>query len=44
MYLSVTFVTSADTAIIRPVELILQVKLERRKLKGFDYTLPAAAR
>jgi hypothetical protein len=26
------------------VRVILQPKLERRKLKGFDYTVPAAAR
>jgi hypothetical protein len=42
MYLSVTFVTGADTAMVRALELILQAKLERRKLKGFDYTVPVA--
>jgi len=42
MYLSVTFVTGADTAMVRALELILQAKLERRKLKGFDYTVSAA--
>jgi len=29
---------------VRVLELILQAKLERLKLKGFDYTVPAAAR
>jgi ATP-dependent RNA helicase RhlE len=41
---ALTFVTSADTAMVRALELILQAKLERRKLKGFDYAVPAAAR
>jgi ATP-dependent RNA helicase RhlE len=41
---ALTFVTSADTAMVRALELILQAKLERRKLKGFDYAAPAAAR
>jgi hypothetical protein len=27
---------------VRALEFILQAKLERRKLKGFDYTAPAA--
>jgi ATP-dependent RNA helicase RhlE len=39
---ALTFVTGADTAMVRALELILQAKLERRKLKGFDYTVPAA--
>ena len=39
---ALTFVTSADTAMVRALELILQAKLERRKLKGFDYTVSAA--
>jgi ATP-dependent RNA helicase RhlE len=41
---ALTFVTDADTAMVRALELILQAKLERRKLKGFDYAAPAAAR
>ena len=41
---ALTFVTGADTAMVRSLELILQAKLERRKLKGFDYAAPAAAR
>jgi ATP-dependent RNA helicase RhlE len=41
---ALTFVTGSDTAMIRALELILQAKLERRKLKGFDYSEPAAAR
>jgi hypothetical protein len=28
---------------VRDLERILQAKLERRKLKGFDYAAPAAA-
>jgi ATP-dependent RNA helicase RhlE len=39
---ALTFVTGEDTAMVRALELILQAKLERRKLKGFDYTVPAA--
>jgi ATP-dependent RNA helicase RhlE len=39
---ALTFVTSADTAMVRALELILQAKLERRKLQGFDYTVTAA--
>ena len=39
---ALTFVTSADTAMVRALELILKAKLERRKLKGFDYTVSAA--
>jgi ATP-dependent RNA helicase RhlE len=39
---ALTFVTSADTARVRDLERILQAKLERRKLKGFDYAAPAA--
>ena len=41
---ALTFVTGADTAMVRDLERILQAKLERRKLKGFDYTVPATAR
>jgi ATP-dependent RNA helicase RhlE len=41
---ALTFVTGKDTAMVRALELILQAKLERRKLKGFDYAAPAAAR
>jgi len=39
---ALTFVTGSDTAMIRDLERILQAKLERRKLKGFDYAAPAA--
>ncbi|MCJ7516309.1 MAG: DEAD/DEAH box helicase [Dehalococcoidia bacterium] len=39
---ALTFVTSADTAMVRDLERILQAKLERRKLQGFDYSEPAA--
>ncbi|MBM4446010.1 MAG: DEAD/DEAH box helicase [Chloroflexi bacterium] len=41
---ALTFITGADTAKVRALELILQAKLERRKLQGFDYSEPAAAR
>jgi ATP-dependent RNA helicase RhlE len=39
---ALTFVTGKDTDMVRALELILQAKLERRKLKGFDYAAPAA--
>jgi ATP-dependent RNA helicase RhlE len=39
---ALTFVTSADTAMVRSLELILKAKLERRILQGFDYTVSAA--
>jgi ATP-dependent RNA helicase RhlE len=35
---ALTFVTSADTAMVQALEFILKTKLERRKLQGFDYT------
>jgi len=41
---ALTFVTGSDTAMVRDLERILQAKLERRRLKGFDYAAPAAAR
>jgi ATP-dependent RNA helicase RhlE len=41
---ALTFVTGEDTARVRALERILQAKLERRKLKGFDYAEPAAPR
>jgi ATP-dependent RNA helicase RhlE len=41
---ALSFVTGADTAMVRSLERILQAKLERRKLQGFDYAAPAAAR
>jgi len=40
---ALTFVTSADTAMVRDLELILKAKLERRTLQGFDYTVSAPA-
>jgi ATP-dependent RNA helicase RhlE len=41
---ALTFVTGSDTAMVRDLERILQAKLERRKLKGFDYAAPATAK
>ena len=38
---ALTFVTGADTAMVRDLELILKAKLEQRMLQGFDYTMPA---
>jgi ATP-dependent RNA helicase RhlE len=35
---ALTFVTSADTAMVQALEFILRTKLERRKLQGFDYS------
>jgi ATP-dependent RNA helicase RhlE len=34
---ALTFVTSADTAMVQALELILRTKLERRTMQGFDY-------
>ncbi|MFC1874196.1 DEAD/DEAH box helicase [Chloroflexota bacterium] len=38
---ALTFVTSADTAMVSSIEQILNKKIERRMLENFDYTLPA---
>jgi len=38
---ALTFVTSADTAMVSSLEHILDKKIERRMLGNFDYTLPA---
>jgi ATP-dependent RNA helicase RhlE len=38
---AITFVTSADTAMVNAIEHILNKKIERRMLENFDYTLPA---
>jgi len=37
-----TFVTNEDTAMVRALEDILSVPLERRTLQGFDYTVAAS--
>ena len=37
-----TLVTTEDTAMVQALEQILNTKLERRTLQGFDYTMPAA--
>jgi len=39
---ALTFVTGEDTAMVRALERILNTPLERRKLQGFDYMVPAA--
>lgn len=39
---ALTFVTGEDTAMINALERILNTPLERRKLQGFDYMVPAA--
>ncbi len=36
-----TLVTSEDTAMVRALEHLLNVPLERRTLQGFNYTVPA---
>jgi len=41
---ALTFVTSADTAMVSSIEHILKKKIERRILENFDYTLPAPER
>ncbi|MFC1918620.1 DEAD/DEAH box helicase [Chloroflexota bacterium] len=38
---ALTFVTSADTAMVSSIEHILNKKIERRMLEYFDYTLPS---
>ena len=40
---ALTFVTSADTAMISSIERLLNSKIERRMLENFDYTLPPPA-
>lgn len=37
---ALTFVTSADTAIVSSIEAILKKKIERRLLESFDYSVP----
>jgi ATP-dependent RNA helicase RhlE len=37
-----TLVTTEDTAMVQALERILNTRLERRKLQGFDYAVPAA--
>ena len=41
---ALTFVTSADAAMVSSIEHILHKKIERRMLENFDYTLPAPER
>ncbi len=36
-----TFITSEDSVMVRALEDLLSVKLERRRLEGFDYSMPA---
>ena len=38
---ALTFVTSADTAMVNSIEHILNKRIERRMLENFDYTKPA---
>jgi len=39
-----TFVVQEDEEMLRSIERVLGEKIERRKLRGFDYTKPAPAR
>jgi ATP-dependent RNA helicase RhlE len=39
-----TFITREDEEMVRNIERVLSEKLERRTLKGFDYTKPAPVR
>jgi superfamily II DNA/RNA helicase len=39
-----TLVTTEDTVMVQALERILNTRLERRELQGFDYALPAAER
>jgi ATP-dependent RNA helicase RhlE len=38
---ALTFVTAADAAVVKEIEVVLKAPLERRKLQGFDYNAPA---
>ena len=38
---ALTFVTAADTAVVKDLEVVLKTRIERRLLKGFDYDAPA---
>ncbi|MCX6004939.1 MAG: DEAD/DEAH box helicase [Chloroflexi bacterium] len=38
---ALTFVTSADSALVQDIEHILKATIERRTLKGFDYAVAA---
>jgi ATP-dependent RNA helicase RhlE len=38
---ALTFVTSADTPMVNDLERVLNAKLKRRTLQGFDYAVPA---
>ncbi|MEE8419539.1 MAG: DEAD/DEAH box helicase [Dehalococcoidales bacterium] len=38
---ALTFITSADTAMVGSLERILKKKIERRTVENFDYTAPA---
>jgi len=37
-------VTPADEAIVRRIEMVLQKKIQRRRLDGIDYHIPALVR
>ncbi len=39
-----TLITREDEPVVRSIERVLGAKIERRTLKGFDYTKPAPAR
>jgi ATP-dependent RNA helicase RhlE len=41
---AITFVTSADTAMVSSLEYILNKNIERKMLENFNYTLPAPER
>ncbi|MFA5317522.1 MAG: DEAD/DEAH box helicase [Dehalococcoidales bacterium] len=38
---ALTFVTSADTAMVNSIEQVLKKKIERRTLENFDYAVPS---
>ncbi|MCX5996757.1 MAG: DEAD/DEAH box helicase [Chloroflexi bacterium] len=39
--IALTFVTSADAAVVKDIESVLKTRIERRMLKGFNYDAPA---
>jgi ATP-dependent RNA helicase RhlE len=39
-----TLVTNDDASMVRAIERLLNAKLERRQMPGFDYNIPAPSR
>jgi superfamily II DNA/RNA helicase len=41
---AITFVTAEDTPMVRDLERVMGVRLEKRRLAGFNYDAPAPER